>query len=211
MYLSRIALDVGHPSVRQALNNCHDMHRNLMCAFPMPDNLDQARKDMGLLYKLVIRREEIHLLVMSTERPDEAILNRNGGRLEDNSPKDISALRGKFRSGMELRFELLAAPCKKVGGDGKNSRRVFLKTEEERRDWLERQGLKYGFEICSVQEDAQREAVAGNKRDMAIHYDAVRFSGTLRVTDPERFWQGYSQGIGPGKAYGLGMLTVARV
>ena len=37
----------------------------------------------------------------------------------------------------------------------------------------------------------------------------VLFSGLLKITDADAFWKSYTCGIGPGKAYGLGMLTVA--
>ena len=40
---------------------------------------------------------------------------------------------------------------------------------------------------------------------------AVRFSGVLEITDAERFRDGYLRGVGPEKAYGLGMLMLRKV
>jgi CRISPR system Cascade subunit CasE len=39
----------------------------------------------------------------------------------------------------------------------------------------------------------------------------VLFNGTLAVTDPERFRAALATGIGSGKAYGFGLLSVARL
>lgn len=38
----------------------------------------------------------------------------------------------------------------------------------------------------------------------------LRMTGVLRVTDAEAFRRGYENGIGPEKAYGLGMLMLRR-
>ena len=39
---------------------------------------------------------------------------------------------------------------------------------------------------------------------------AVTYEGVLQVTDPEAFRNLLCQGMGRGKAYGLGLLTVMR-
>ena len=39
MYLTKFSLDPRHPSVRQCLRDCHDMHRTVMKAFP--DSVDR--------------------------------------------------------------------------------------------------------------------------------------------------------------------------
>lgn len=211
MYLSRIRLDIGHSGVRHALRDCNELHRDLMSAFPQTQTEQAARQSEHLLFRLIECRSEISLLMVSDSMPDMARLSQRGYILTPENVRDISALHDIFCEGLCLRFELLASPCKKVGFEGTNSRRVFLKTEKERAEWLTRQGGKYGFSICDMQEDAQQVSVEGNKKGMRIRYEAVRFTGILEITDAEAFWYAYRQGIGPGKAYGLGMLTVARV
>ena len=211
MYLSRIALDLRHPSVRQALRDCNDMHRNLMQGFPQVQTETSARNRTGVLYRLVEKRDEVYLLVASDVAPDGAALGAKGYRLSPDSPKDVSALEQVFVDGMALRFELVASPCKKQAGEQKNSRRVFLNTAEARAEWLARKAAQNGFEVLEVCEYSNRLTVEGFKGDMHIGYGGVRFVGTLRILDRARFWQAYRTGIGPGKAYGLGMLTVARL
>lgn len=202
MYLSQLSLDIAHPSVRQALRNPHDMHRNLMHAF---DEEGQSREQVKLLYRMDI--EKASLLVSSEMEPK---WERVPG-YRCTGMKSMDGLKDALCGGRCLRFELLSIPAKKVKGEGKNSRRVFLRDVQERVDWLVRQGKKYGFELCSVPDQSPARIVSGKKGDMDIAYTAVCFSGVLRITEQDNFWKGYTQGIGAGKVYGLGMLSVAKV
>lgn len=202
MYLSQLSFDINHPSVRQALRNPHDMHRNLMQAF---DEEGQPREQVKLLYRVDI--EKASLLVSSEVEPKwEQVPGYQCMGL-----KITDGLKDAFLKGRCVRFRLLAIPAKKVKGEGKNSKRVFLRDEQERVDWLARQGKKYGFDLCSVPEQSPAQIISGKKGDMDIDYTAVCFSGVLRITEQDNFWKGYTQGIGAGKAYGLGMLSVQKV
>lgn len=210
MFLSKVRLDINNPSARQAILNCNDMHRNLMRAFDVAEGERAARKEEGLLYKLVRGRRGYELLVMSREKPDWDRLARSGYLCGEDETKDISTLKKTLVRGMTLRFSLAAAPTRKVASGGKNSRRVFLRTEEERGSWLARQGEKYGFSLAGFREAAIPSDVSGEKAGMEIRYRAVEFAGLLTIADEELFWKGYTEGIGAGKAYGLGLLMIAR-
>lgn len=209
MYLTKVTLDIRHPSVRQALRDANDMHRNVMAGFSESEEQKTVRSDKHVLYRLFSRRDRLELLIASEERPDVEALARRGFHTEEALIRDISALRDVFTVGRCLRFELLASPCKKVGGDCKNSRREFLWESEKRMDWLRRKGESGGFQVLQASEISQRIDVLGRRAGMQIKHSAMLFSGVLCITDAEAFWKCYTQGIGPGKAYGLGMLNVA--
>ena len=70
MYLSKIVLDIRHPSVRQALRDVNDMHRNLMAGFEAQLPQGTARAAQQVLYRLFSRRDQVYLLVSSRERPN---------------------------------------------------------------------------------------------------------------------------------------------
>ena len=207
MYLSKIILDLRHPSVRQALRDVNDMHRNLMAGFANADS-ETPRADMQVLYRVIERRDQIYLLVSSDEKPNAAALSARGFRTDDSMMRDISSLRGVFAAGKVLRFELLASPCRKIGGDG-NGRRDFLAEAEERAAWLRRKGEAGGFEVLFADEISGRIDLRGHRGGSEVKNSAVLFSGMLKITDADAFWKSYTQGIGPGKAYGLGMMNVA--
>ena len=210
MYLSKIVLDIRHPSVRQALRDVNDMHRNLMSGFSMGTGRKTPRADMQVLFRVIERRDQIYLLVSSEEKPDVIALAARGFYTDDTMIRDVSALRGVFVPGKVLRFELLASPCRKAGGEG-NSKRFFLETPDERLAWLRRKGAQGGFEVLYADEQSRRIDICGRRGDAEVKNSAVLFSGMLRIADGDAFWQSYAHGIGPGKAYGPGMLNVANI
>ena len=68
MYLSKGVLDKRNPSVRQALPDGNDMHRNLMRLFP--DGLGPSpRKKENMLYRLEETDRAVRLYLMSESRP----------------------------------------------------------------------------------------------------------------------------------------------
>lgn len=208
MYLSKIVLDIRHPSVRQALRDVNDMHRNLMSGFAMGTGRETPRADMQVLFRVVERRDQLYLLVSSEEKPDVTALATRGFHTDDSMIRDVSVLRRVFVPGKVLRFELLASPCRKAGGEG-NSKRFFLETPEERMAWLRRKGEQGGFEVLYADELSRRIDIYGRRGDAEVKNSAVLFSGVLKITDADVFWKSYTCGVGPGKAYGLGMLNVA--
>ena len=209
MYLSKIILDVRHPSVRQALRDVNDMHRNLMSGFDIQPGQNQVRAEKHILFRVVYRRDQVFMLVSSSEKPDVKALSARGFYTDETMIREISALRERFKTGRCLRFELLASPCRKVSGNGNNSRRNFLRTTQERADWLQHRGEMGGFEIIQTEEIGGYVDVCGRRNGVEIKKTAVLYSGLLRITDEDAFWVTFTEGIGPGKAYGLGMLNLA--
>src|SRR5262249_34858221 len=112
-----------------------------------------------------------------------------------------------FRPGQRLFFRLRANPTLKRDG-----KRLGLRTEEEQVGWLKRKGLAGGFQVCGMQ--VVREGVApGCKTDDRgghhLTHLAVRFDGVLEVTEPDRLVGTLRAGVGSGKGFGFGLLSVA--
>ena len=202
MYLSKLMLNIDHPSVRQALRNCQDMHKNLMQAFC------GTREEAGMLYRLEKKANAYEIYVLSKQQPDWEKTYENGYRCI--GVKDISALKELCHEGSDFRFVLRACPAKKVQGESKNSRRVFLTSEQERTEWLNRQAKKYGFKLLELHETVMRDSVAGSKGADRICYRSVDFSGVICIEESASFWESFCCGIGSGKAYGLGMMLLTR-
>ncbi|WP_281492764.1 type I-E CRISPR-associated protein Cas6/Cse3/CasE [Leptospira meyeri] len=94
------------------------------------------------------------------------------------------------------------------------SKRIEIYKENEQVDWLKRKGEQSGFQILNLQFDKGEKESASKKTDGRIIHDidllSVTFSGILRVTNKEDFKHAYCNGIGSGKAFGCGMLLLAR-
>ena len=115
-------------------------------------------------------------------------------------------------------FQLCANPTKKVtkvapdGSITKNGRRVPLRTREELVAWISRKGEQGGF---SVEEDTLRTVPRGReyfeKNGQRGLHSAVEFQGVLTVTDPAKFHETFTRGIGSAKAFGFGLLVIAPI
>jgi CRISPR system Cascade subunit CasE len=129
---------------------------------------------------------------------------------------------------MHLRFRLRANPTRRVSqkcssekssGHGK---RVELNKEEDQIEWLKRKAENAGFQLLAVRinpdapnvralpEDKSRGWRNREGRKQGLTFGSVLFEGKLAITDAERFQATLANGIGSGKAYGFGLLSIAR-
>lgn len=150
----------------------------------------------------------------------------------------IDAEYERIESGMELVFRVRANPTRRIGkgnmeqGEKWRGKRVELTREEDQVAWLARKGESGGFRILGVQVRrdgsdvldgsdvpdvcvahqakvrGRRPARAGGQA-MSLRFGAVVFDGRLVVTDRAVFVQTLRQGIGSGKAFGFGLMSVA--
>lgn len=197
MYLSKLKMDLLHPSIRQALKDRQDMHRNLSQSF-----------GGNFLYRLTGSKQP-ELLVLSEKEPDQEELEKRG--LFQTGIQDVSLLQEKYQNGSILHFNLLTAPSKKKKEEGReNSRRVFLASPELRAEWLKHQGEKYGFELLEAHEPSAELVINISRKSGPFKITAVEFAGVLKITDAPLFWKSWKKGIGPEKAYGLGLMLLSR-
>lgn len=233
MYLSRLILNPRHRAVWRDLSDVHAMHRTVMSGFPNVAAEGDARGRLGVLYRLEThaRTGEPTLLVQSAIAPNWQQLPA-GYLLDDGRPnpdcKEVGPIFDRLQAGMALTFRLHANPTRRLftprSSDGSRPRgkRVELRTEKEQLNWLARKGTQHGFSLVSVRATAgsaapvpavrtqPRGKVVGRRPAGArMTFAAVTFDGVLRITDAERFRQALTGGIGSGKSYGFGLLSIA--
>jgi len=233
MYLSRLVLNPRSPAVRRDLADCHAMHRTVMSGFLSFQIDGDARAALGVLHRVETdpRSGRVTLLVQSRVEPDWSRLE--GGYLTDDHGADINPACKRIDlqyqaigAGKVLAFRLRANPTRKIdtksGPDGsrRNGRRVELSRETDQIAWLRRKGEQGGFRLLSVRVDsavANVRVVPGVKAvgsrgcggAQRLVFGTTLFEGVLQVEDAERFRRTLECGVGPGKAYGFGLLSVA--
>lgn len=226
MYLTRLTLDARDGRVRTDLSDTHRLHRRLMALFPA-DLGDTARASAGVLFRVESLGERPVVLLQSALEPDPASLPPGwlAASFDGVSPASVKPLGeawGALRSGAVLRFRLLANPARKietrsVDGARRNGKRVPLRSEEGALTWLARKGSAGGFELIPSEDWPERPDVAatpagrsvGSRAGGAVTVEGVLFEGRLRVTDADAFRATLRTGVGPGKSFGYGMLSVA--
>ncbi|MGH2966458.1 MAG: type I-E CRISPR-associated protein Cas6/Cse3/CasE [Solirubrobacterales bacterium] len=230
MYLSRLILNPRHRDARRDLGDCVALHRTVMSAFPdVP--AQPARQALGVLWRLEPdpRSQQVRLLVQSASAPDWSRLPP--GYLDPGSVtavKEVDAALASLHEGMRLQFRLQANPTRKIdtksSSDGarRNGRRVPLRGDEEIISWLARHAPPAGFELETEPGQTDAAVLVRPSGDLVgrqhgqggqptrITIRGFVIEGLLVVRDAELFRQAISQGIGPEKAYGCGMLSVAR-
>lgn len=241
MYLSRLMLDPRSRAVRRDLADCHAMHRTVMSAFPAVRKGEEARGQLGVLYRLEIhpRTGRPTLLVQSRVEPDWSRLTldylwETGGDEENPAWKSVAQSFQCLEAGMVLVFRLRANPTRRIAtgnaaeAERWRGKRVDLRREQDQLDWLRRKGEQSGFQLlharastavpnvravpgqrlAGVRRSSSEEGEAG--RVDRLTFGSVLFEGELVITDAPVFRRALEEGIGPGKAYGLGLLSVAR-
>ncbi|BAS27313.1 type I-E CRISPR-associated protein Cas6/Cse3/CasE [Limnochorda pilosa] len=231
MYLSRLILNPRNRAVRRDLADVQGLHRTLMRGFPAIEAHAEARQRFGMLYRLESPplAPRLQLLVQSTTAPDWSGLERDYlARMGGNpSVKQVSELYASIQTGQVLRFRLRANPTKKIDtksaadGSKRNGRRVVLRGDEALQEWLHRKADEAGFRLLTVRFDPgvadvrtldagrQVARITGHHGRGVLTIDAVMYEGRLQVTNRERFLEALVRGIGPAKAYGCGLLSVA--
>jgi CRISPR system Cascade subunit CasE len=230
MYLSRCFLNPLSRVVRADLSDVAGLHKTIMRAFPDTSGRT-PREEHGVLHRIDEdpRRGRYTLLVQSRTRPDFGALPGDyfldvatdldlaaAGVLENPSVRSVDEERQRISTGDRFAFRVHANTTRKIdtksGPDGarRNGRRVPVRGDEARIAWLERHAVRAGFAITDVRcmELARRSGTRGTGR---LTFGGARFDGTLTVTDPESFRIALGTGIGPGKAFGFGLLSIQSI
>ncbi|MFI6521993.1 type I-E CRISPR-associated protein Cas6/Cse3/CasE [Spirillospora sp. NPDC050679] len=209
--------------------DAHEMHRTLMGAFADVPGERAARRHNGLLWRLEGGGRSRVLLVQSREHPDWSTLP--AGYMADRiQVKCLTPVLAAIRPGRRLAFRLVANPVRNVpppgepGKRGRGKRRPIHDPEQQVR-WLIRQGEGRGFAIPAGFDGRPDVAVSalppisGRKADarptagpgdrLKIMVQPASYEGRLIVTDPEALAAALKDGVGRGKAYGCGLLSLA--
>lgn len=102
-------------------------------------------------------------------------------------------------------FHLRASPFFRKGGKNGYFRAGDWRA---RREWLEKQAVKHGFELMAVHVTAApMEVICSKNRHFTI--DCTDFTGALKVVDAQKFSHALATGIGRvGKAFGMGLILI---
>jgi CRISPR system Cascade subunit CasE len=149
---------------------------------------------------------------------------------QERNPWEVRPFDPSFTKGQRLRFRLAANPTKKIDTmkkaerqslapeqlqdkKGRHGKRVPVQPDQLL-DWLVRRAQSEGFYVIEDSTSIQPGYIYMNKtRDGTAgqRLRSVRYEGILEVTDPDKFRDTLFRGVGPGKAFGLGLLSVAAV
>ena len=207
MYLTQMRLDMNNRRTLSALASPAKLHGAVESAFS-----GQRQRN---LWRIDSRGAQNYLLVLSGEKPDlTQAAQQFAPPGETWQTKDYTQLLNRISQGSRWQFRLCANPTYSVpAGPGQRGRVCAHSTPEHQAAWLERQSERHGF-VLKKDEFAVMKSVwyrfrKGNT-GKNVTFLAVTYEGYLEVRDPELFCRMLCSGIGHGKAYGAGLMTLVR-
>ena len=213
MYLTKIVLNTGNSKVLDCIDNANKMHKLVMSGFGNSDS-EEARKDLGILYRMTIKGNTCSLTIQSDSVPDYNHLIGTG-IIEYPQTKDMSRFIDSISNGQRLYLDILSEPYKKVpnvdanGVLTKNSRRKVLTNYDDKIEWFNKKISESCFIDVADVEKSKIE-LYGRKATGRFIYRPSQYKCMVRVKDKEDFLRMLHDGIGSGKSYGMGMIQIFR-
>lgn len=223
LYLSQLVLDGHHRLALRDLSDCRALHQRVLGAFPDGPEITSARDHYGVLFRVEPVEGGARVLVQSRAEPDWSRLP-SGYLGAPARTKSLDAAYAQVTVGREFVFRLRANPTKRISAGNASEterwhgKRVELRREEDQIAWLRRKGTQAGFalvtvraggEVAQVQRTGLAGRVSSQRGPQPLAFGSVVFEGRLRVTDAALFRQALEDGIGSGKAFGFGLLSIA--
>lgn len=221
MYLHRLHLDTACTNTRRDLADPYQMHATLCRGFSTPSRRCDTGEFLWRLEPEGMHERHPRLLVQSRRLPDWSRIEVHGWMTHADPPLPLDERLhlDSLSSGDAFRFRLRGNPSTTRAG-----KRQGCLRQDDQQAWLLRKGIQHGFHLsqpaiaCDSSEkhttvDVQiSQAIMLRGRQHAgnvVRVFSVLFDGILRVTDPSLFIDALRTGIGHGKCFGLGLLSVA--
>lgn len=197
--LTRVLLNRNHPAVRRDLADATELHKTVMRL--VPDNLGpHPRQHTGLLFRLETDTPSPSLLVQTRLPPHPNRLPTGYGITQT---RNLAPMLRALTPGLDVRYRITANASKR----DQHSRKAIPLQGEDALAWWYRRATQAGLHVHHA--DTDRRHFLRYRRQPGQPYHALtRFEGTATVTDPETLAHAVLTGIGKGKAYGAGLLSL---
>lgn len=210
MILTQMSLNTRRRDARRLLASPQAMHAAVLAGFP--PTIDAGR----VLWRIDEGPEATTTLwVTSRERPDFTHLEEQAGWPQQPTFRsvDCRGLLEHLAPGQAWAFRLTANPTHRGTRNGR--KQVFAHvTVAQQTGWLlERQqslGIALEGEAGPTFTVISRGVKRFRRNDHTVTLGTATFGGLLKVTDADRLRAALTDGIGRAKAYGCGLMTLAR-
>jgi CRISPR system Cascade subunit CasE len=201
VWLTQISPDFRNPAPHRDLRDAVRMHQRVMSL--VPDGLgDQPRRQAGVLYRIEQAPGGTRVLVQTGLRPDLARLPADYGNAQ---VRDLSPLFRWLREGATIRYRLAANTCLRRS----HSKTVIPLRGTDAEEWWIRRAPDCGLELDSLISQAPGDVVGSGKQNNPVRYALTQFDGVAVITSADALASAIISGIGRGKSYGCGLLSIA--
>jgi CRISPR system Cascade subunit CasE len=229
MYLSRVEFNRYRRGTLDALTNLQVLHAAVENSFPATACTDEGGEYLSSdkkrnLWRTDLFQNSLFLLVVSSQKPDFTHIVEQFGWPASHQEwvtKDYRPFLAQVQNGQLWRFRLCAnTTFSKASPADSASRRGQIQacnTVDGQKKWLVERAGKHGF---AVREEnfiiAGKDTKKFGRKKTGLENRQVTlsiavFEGILEVTDDQMLRDCLCQGLGRAKAYGCGLMTLARL
>lgn len=214
LHHSLLCLKAEHKQSRDALRDVQNFHRLIIDGFTGWVSSEQARSALNILF--AFRADTDGILRVVVQSPFQPSWDDIDSSALLETPATWTLNTSNHQEGSSVHFELRAAPTRAVRRPAphRGTRRA-IHHRDEQLAWLERRlsaaGLTITYADVSHRIDLRSETKdlpskrRGKQTDRFL-LNTYRFTGVATITHRESYQQALLNGIGPGKAYGCGLL-----
>lgn len=192
MYISKVYVDVKIPAVLHDLSSLNYFYNTLKKL------ADEENPVFRIDNVPLDQTDFIQPVVLVTEKKPET----SGRTIPLGYVAKIDTFKYDIpvRNGMIYKYYIKANPSVKIFFKYSN-----LESVESWTKWFELEGKMNGFEVIdiSVKDDGYITCV-----EKKVNLISCIFEGALKITDEEKFRNALNSGIGRGREYGLGLLSI---
>ena len=206
MYMTRLEMDRTKRATMLALSSPNMLHGAVESSFPGERKRRLWRIDelYGRCYLLVVSEDAPQMAAAAAQFAPE------GASWQTRS---YDAFLAKIRPGSQWHFRIVANPTVSTSrGEGQRGKITPHVSVRWQKQWLMDRASGHGFSLEENGFQILRRGVVSFGHGPAhqrVTLNTCEYEGRLTVTDVSLFRQTLTRGIGRGKAYGLGMLTIA--
>jgi CRISPR system Cascade subunit CasE len=206
LYLTRFKLKPSSPVVRRAMQDSEYVCAQLMGMFPDLDNLGHYSylgaehcSTVGLRWRIEPSERGPSLLVQSTHYPDIEQLHPGYGPA---TVLDLDRHLDRLTTGQKVNIRLIGNAVKRINA----TRRIVPLFDDDATAWWERRAAGAGLEPI----DTETTLLAPfSVRKGELH--RIKFDAIARISDIAALRKAVTLGVGRGRPYGCGMLSVVPV
>lgn len=214
MYLTRFRLNPARRGTGRLLASPQRLHAAVMAAYP-PDT------EVRPLWRLDrASTHELSLYIVGSAKPDLTHLVEQAG-WPTSAAWDTTTYNqflDRILTGQAWRFRLAVNPVRiKPQARGERGKVVPVGGRLDQEQWLRDKAPTWGFTLAGAPNGLEW---TGRAQDAFLRSDGTakntvtitraRFDGILTVTDAELFRASLTSGMGRAKAYGCGLMTLAK-
>lgn len=213
MYLSRFEINPARRGAQKLLGSPQAMHAAVLAGFPPSSTTVPGGR---VLWRVDSGPQTQTLYIASQAEPDLTHLVEQAGwpTTQAWTTRPYDGLLASLEPGQSWAFRLTANPTRSIQiGERRRSQRVGHVTAAQQLAWFTERCRGWGFD--ATEGGAPTVAVTRRltrqfrRQGQTVTLVTAQFDGVLTVSDAELLREALCQGVGPAKAYGCGLLTLA--